>query len=296
MTITGVSGTTLGVAPQGTMSTTPSATIPSPPSEGTTPAAANSNAQRGAGLLGFLVAAGNALADAFQGAFNAFFGSPSPRPPAATPMSAPVVALPSHTQGPVVVPMSAGPPAPPDALTIALPAPVAEVTAPAAPVSQPAAVPVVAPPPPPPVAGETPTAPIAPPPPATEPVAAPVTAPPARPPFEPKAFLYDDRFFKKFHAAGGIDVKDMNKVEDRIIRATFAYILAEEPDVDDLGITEVRIRLVDPIANADLLRVNPRALYIVDVIGVQGDGTERTIPSVFNSDGAVFVDPRIRAT
>jgi hypothetical protein len=111
--------------------------------------------------------------------------------------------------------------------------------------------------------------------------------------FEPVGFLYNDRYFRKFHDAGGIDVNDQRAVEERVVRSTFAYLLEEEPDVDDFGVTSVHLRKVDPQADSDLLRINPRALYHADVAGIQGDGVTRSIPSVVNSDGAVFVDPRI---
>jgi hypothetical protein len=111
--------------------------------------------------------------------------------------------------------------------------------------------------------------------------------------FEPLGFLYNDKYFKKFHDAGGINVDDRAKVEERAIRSTFAYLLEEEPDVDDFGVTGVTIRAADPATDSDLLNVNPRSHLLVDVHGVQGNGVRRTIPSVMNRDGAVFVDPRI---
>lgn len=111
--------------------------------------------------------------------------------------------------------------------------------------------------------------------------------------FEPLGFLYNDRYFKKFHDAGGIDLNDDKAVKERSVRSTFAYLLEEEPNVDDFGVTGVSYRKADPVADADLLKIDPRAHWIIDVNGVQGDGVARSIPSVMNSDGAVFVDPRI---
>ncbi len=111
--------------------------------------------------------------------------------------------------------------------------------------------------------------------------------------FEPLGFLYNDRYFKKFHDAGGIDLNDDGAVKERSVRSTFAYLLEEEPNVDDFGVTGVSYRKADPVADADLYRINPRAHWIIDVHGVQGDGVVRSIPSVMNSDGAVFVDPRV---
>lgn len=111
--------------------------------------------------------------------------------------------------------------------------------------------------------------------------------------FEPLGFLYNDRYFKKFHDAGGLDLANDAKVKERAVRSTFAYLLEEEPNVDDFGVTGVNVRRPDPAADADLLRINPRAHYVIDVLGVQGNGVQRSIPSVMNSDGAVFVDPRI---
>ncbi len=135
---------------------------------------------------------------------------------------------------------------------------------------------------------------------AAAPVAVPVTAPAAAPVagggaagFEPLGFLYNDRYFKKFHDAGGISLDDSKAVQERVVKSTFAYLLEEEPNVDDFGVTGVNVRRADPVADADLFKINPRAHYIVDVNGVQGNGVARSIPSVMNADGAVFVDPRI---
>jgi len=111
--------------------------------------------------------------------------------------------------------------------------------------------------------------------------------------FEPKGFLYNDRYFAKFHAAGGIDLADKNAVERRMAKSTMAYLLEEEPEVDDFGITGIDVRRADPAADRDLLTVNPRSHYVADVKGVDGNGRGKSIPLVMNGDGAVFVDPRV---
>jgi len=110
--------------------------------------------------------------------------------------------------------------------------------------------------------------------------------------FEPKGFLYNDRYFAKFHDAKAIDLADTSAIERRVAKATMAYLLEELPDVDDFGIQSISMRPVDPVADRDLLHVNPRAHYIVEVHGVDGMGAPMDIPVVFNRDGAVFVDPK----
>jgi hypothetical protein len=75
-----------------------------------------------------------------------------------------------------------------------------------------------------------------------------------------------------------------------------SYLVEEEPDVDDFGVSNIELRRVDPAADRDLLTVNPHASYVADVSGVTGDGTAKSVPSVINDDGAVFVDPRIGRT
>lgn len=114
--------------------------------------------------------------------------------------------------------------------------------------------------------------------------------------FEPKGFLYNDRYFAKFHAAGGIDLADKDAVERRMAKSTMSYLVEEEPDVDDFGITSIDVRRADSNADRDLLNVNPRSHYVADVKGVDGTGRGKSIPLVMNVDGAVFVDPRIGRT
>lgn len=112
--------------------------------------------------------------------------------------------------------------------------------------------------------------------------------------FEPLGFLYNDNYYKRYFDGGGIDVSDRGKVEERAVESTFLYLKDKEPAVDDFGITGVAVRTVDPHADRDLLTVNPRARYVIDVHGVQGNGTQRSIPTVMNGDGATFTDPLIK--
>jgi hypothetical protein len=114
--------------------------------------------------------------------------------------------------------------------------------------------------------------------------------------FTPKGFLYNDRYFAKFHDASPIDFSDVEEVERRATKATMSYLVEEEPNVDDYGVTDVEIRQVDQVADRDLLTVNPHAKLVIDVHGVQGTGEAKSIPSVMNDDGSVFVDPRIGRT
>ncbi|MCB0878431.1 MAG: hypothetical protein KDC46_05565 [Thermoleophilia bacterium] len=112
--------------------------------------------------------------------------------------------------------------------------------------------------------------------------------------FEPMGFLYNGDYYKRYFEDGGIDVNDRTAVEERSIESTFKYLKDREPEVDDFGITGVGVRRVDPSRDGDLLHVNPRALYVVDVHGVQGNGHQRSIPTVMNQDGTTFTDPRLR--
>lgn len=112
--------------------------------------------------------------------------------------------------------------------------------------------------------------------------------------FEPLGFLYNDNYYKRYFDGGGIDVNNRSQVEERATESTFLYLHDKEPEVDDFGITGVAVRPVDPAADGDLLRINPRAKYVIAVHGVQGNGVQRSIPTVMNADGATFTDPLIR--
>lgn len=112
--------------------------------------------------------------------------------------------------------------------------------------------------------------------------------------FEPLGMLYNNNYYKRYFDGGGIDVKDRSQVEERSIESTILYLRDKEPESDDFGVSGISIRNVDDRADRDLLTVNPRAMYVIDVHGIQGNGTKRTIPTVMNRDGATFTDPRIR--
>lgn len=112
--------------------------------------------------------------------------------------------------------------------------------------------------------------------------------------FEPLGMLYNGDYYKRYFDGGGLDVNDRGALEERAVESTILYLRDKEPEVDDFGVTGIGMRPADPATDQDLLNVNPRAKWIVDVHGVQGDGTQRTIPTVINEDGATFTDPRIR--
>ncbi len=109
----------------------------------------------------------------------------------------------------------------------------------------------------------------------------------------PVALLYNDLYFKKYFDGGNFNANDSEKVKERAIESTFLYLLDKEPNVDDFGVNDVKVRRADPAADRDLLTIDPNAQWIIDVHGVQGDGTKRSIPSVMNADGATYTDPRI---
>ena len=111
--------------------------------------------------------------------------------------------------------------------------------------------------------------------------------------FEPLGFLYNDNYYKRYFDGGGIDTNDRGQVEERAVESTILYLHDKEPNVDDFGVTGIGLRRADAVTDKDLLEINPRAQWIIDVHGVQGDGKERTIPTVMNRDGATFTDPRI---
>lgn len=112
-------------------------------------------------------------------------------------------------------------------------------------------------------------------------------------PFEPLAFVWNQKFYNKVASATDIDISDESAVRTRALKSTMQQVL-DDGEYDDFAVREIRLRRVDPTADADLLNVNPRAHWIAEADGVDGTGTAHTIPSVVNRDGAVFVDPRIR--
>jgi hypothetical protein len=139
---------------------------------------------------------------------------------------------------------------------------------------------------------------------AAAPAAAPAIAPAAAAPAAaqatgggaaaPIALLYNDLYFKQYFSGGnGFDSNNPEKVRERAIESTILYLHDKEPNVDDFGITAVDTRPVDAGADADLLKIDPNAKFVIDVKGVQGDGVARSIPSVMNHDGTTYTDPRI---
>ncbi|MCW2923256.1 MAG: hypothetical protein JWM98_660 [Thermoleophilia bacterium] len=106
-------------------------------------------------------------------------------------------------------------------------------------------------------------------------------------------FLYNSQWYAKYADAGGIDLADRDAVEKRVAKATYSHIVTDEPEIGDFAISSITPRLVDPVADKDLLAVDPNAYYAFDVVGRTGTGETRSIPSVMNADGAVYVDPRL---
>lgn len=121
--------------------------------------------------------------------------------------------------------------------------------------------------------------------------AAPVTAGAG---FEPKGFLFRGNYYKKFEDNTKIDLANLRQVEEKVTRGTLDHVKEDEPELNGFGVTNVSTRRVDRVADADLLNINPNAVYVVDVAGVAGTGQAKSIPSVVNADGSVFVDPKIR--
>jgi hypothetical protein len=108
----------------------------------------------------------------------------------------------------------------------------------------------------------------------------------------PGSFLWQGKYFYKVAPAGGVDILDRMQVENRARKAVSQHLLNE--GFGAYAINSVQIRLVDPVADADLLRMDPGAYYVIDSGGTWADGTSGDIPSVMNRDGTTFVDPRIR--
>jgi hypothetical protein len=128
--------------------------------------------------------------------------------------------------------------------------------------------------------------------PAPAPAPAPAAVPAAD--FTPKGFLYRGNYYKRFQDETAIDLANLDQVEDKVTRGTLDHVKEDEPGMNGFGVTNIATRRVDRTADADLLNVNPHAVYVVDVSGVSGTGDSRSIPSVVNDDGSVYVDPRIR--
>ena len=119
------------------------------------------------------------------------------------------------------------------------------------------------------------------------------TAPGGGSHFEP-GFLFRGNYYKKFLDRTAIDLANLDQVKEKVIRGTLDKIMTDEPETNGFGVTDVKTRAVDPVADRDLLVVDPDAKLIVDVSGVGGNGVAKSIPSVVDADGDVFVDPFIR--
>lgn len=111
--------------------------------------------------------------------------------------------------------------------------------------------------------------------------------------FEPKGFLYRGNYYKKFQDDTAIDIANLDQVREKVTRGTLNHVKEDEPTWQGLGVMDIKTRRVDPHADRDLLNVDPSALYYVEVSGVTGTGEYKVIPSVVESDGDVFVDPRL---
>ncbi|MCW2927222.1 MAG: hypothetical protein JWM86_1190 [Thermoleophilia bacterium] len=112
--------------------------------------------------------------------------------------------------------------------------------------------------------------------------------------FEPKGFLFRGDYYKKFEDDTRIDLANIRQVEEKVTRGTLDHVKEDEPELHGFGVTNVTTRRVDPNTDRDLLNINPGAYYVVDVAGVAGTGQAKSIPSVVNADGSVFVDPRLK--
>lgn len=111
--------------------------------------------------------------------------------------------------------------------------------------------------------------------------------------FEPKGFLYKGNYYKKFQDKTAIDIANLGQVEEKVTRGTLGHVRDEEPTWKGFGVTDIKTKRVDANTDRDLLNVDPNATYYVEVTGVTGTGEQKVIPSVVESDGDVFVDPRI---
>lgn len=119
------------------------------------------------------------------------------------------------------------------------------------------------------------------------------TAPGGGSHFEP-GFMFRGDYYRKFLDRTAIDMANLDQVKEKVVRGTIDKVMTDEPELNGFGVTEVRTRHVDRVADRDLLTINPDATYVVDVSGVGGNGEARSIPSVVDADGDVFVDPRLR--
>lgn len=109
--------------------------------------------------------------------------------------------------------------------------------------------------------------------------------------FSPQSFVYNNILFEKFGPADDIDAQNQAAAEKKAGAATLSYIITEEKR-KNFAVTKTNTRRVDPTIDADLIKVNPNAVWVMDVEGVEDTGRQRTIPVVMNANGQAYVDPR----
>lgn len=111
-------------------------------------------------------------------------------------------------------------------------------------------------------------------------------------PENPLAFLYQGKYYREVFGAGGVDVDDRHSVEQRSIRGVLRHL--QDEGRPHWGVASVDARRVDPVRDADLVAVDPGAMWFVDVRGRAPRADIESIPVVINRDGTTYVDPRLR--
>lgn len=107
-----------------------------------------------------------------------------------------------------------------------------------------------------------------------------------------KNFLWRGNYYHKIANAGG-NTNNLLEVELRVAKSTLIHKIEEE-GIQDFAINRVQTRAVDPVADADLLRIDPNAKWVSDVTGTRADGSKEVIPVVTDRDGVTWVDPFLR--
>jgi hypothetical protein len=126
--------------------------------------------------------------------------------------------------------------------------------------------------------------------------AAPVApAPGAASGFTPQGFLFRGNYYRRFQDETAINLANLDEVQEKVTRGTLDHVKEDQPEDNGFGVQDIQTRRVDPATDADLLNVNPHAVYVVNVSGVTGNGEAQSIPSVVNDDGSVYVDPRLKS-
>lgn len=111
--------------------------------------------------------------------------------------------------------------------------------------------------------------------------------------FVPIAFLWNDEYYTRMADAPSFDTGNIDLVMQRFVTSSLVHLRDAEHE-EDASITDVPWRRIDPERDGDLRAINPDALWYARVRARTGTGAEKVVPVVINTDGATFVDPRLK--